>query len=125
MGKSVTPSIVCYTKELSESFKNICYKLDIQVHFKRGNTIKNLLVAPKDKYTITEKSGVIQRYKCDRAEFDEYIGEVLWERLKEHLRAPSPHYDLSNITGRQTSEVNFTIVGRQSHNFARTIKEAI
>ena len=45
-----------------------------------GNTVKNHLVAPKDKDTITEKSGVI--YRCDRAECDDqYIGmscRYLW-----------------------------------------------
>ena len=41
-----------------------------------GVTIKNLLVAPKDKDPLLKKNGVIYRYKCDRVECDEeYIGE--------------------------------------------------
>ena len=44
-----------YTKGLSESIKNICSKVDIQVNFRGGNTIKNLLMAPRDR-DITKKA---------------------------------------------------------------------
>ena len=37
---------VPYMKGLSESIKNICKRYGIQVHFKGGKTIKDLLVAP-------------------------------------------------------------------------------
>ena len=46
--------VVPYTKGLSESFKNICSEMGIQVYSKLGNTRKNL-VAPKDKDTIKHK----------------------------------------------------------------------
>ena len=62
---------VAYTKEQSESLGNICSKHAIQVHFKGGNSIKNFLMAPNDKDTITQKSEVIYKYKCDRVECDE------------------------------------------------------
>ena len=83
---------VSYSEGLSESVKNICKKYGIQVHFKGGKSIKDELVAPKDKDHITKKSGIIYRYKCDRLECDdEYIGETartFGERYKEHLKAP-------------------------------------
>ena len=67
---------VPYSKGLSESFKNTCKKYGIQVCFRGGKTIKDLLVAPKDKDHITKKSGIIYRYKWDRVECnEEYIGE--------------------------------------------------
>ena len=85
---------VTYARGLSESFKNICKKHDIQVYFKGGKTIKDLLVAPKYKDSITKKNGIIYRYKCDMLEYDEkYIGEsarIFGERFREHLKAPSP-----------------------------------
>ena len=37
--------VVPYAKGLSESFKNICGEMEIQVHFKGGNTTRGLLVA--------------------------------------------------------------------------------
>ena len=67
-------------------------------------------------------------YMCDGVDCDEeYIGEsarTLGKRPKEHPRAPSSIYDHTNITDPQTSVDNFTIVGRDLHNLARTIKEA-
>ena len=103
--------------------------MGIQVYFKGGNTIKNFLVAPKVKENITQKSGVIYRYECERLECDEnYIEEfsrTFEERLKEHFRAPSSMYDCANFTGHHTGVHNFSIVGRKSHSLAKTIKEAM
>ena len=87
-----------------------------QVHIKECTTFRSLLVSPEDK-DITQKCGVIYRYKCDRLECDEdYLGEsarILGERLKEHFRALSPIYDHTNSTGHLTSIDNFSIVGRE------------
>ena len=106
---------VPYIKGLSESFKNICKKHGIQVYFRGGKTIKDLLMAPKDKDHITKKSGIIYRYKCDRLECDEeYIGKsarTFGERFIEHLKAPSPICDHCNTTGHTTAQDNFSRVG--------------
>ena len=90
---------------------------------KGGNTIRSLLVVPKDKDNITKKSGVIYRYKCNRLEFDvEYIEEsarTFGERLKEHLRAPSLIYDYANTSYYHTQWNNFSIVGKESHTLCQ------
>ena len=84
--------VVPYYRGLSESTIKDCSKHGVQVYFKGGTTIKNLLMDPKDKDPIQKKSGVIYRYKCDRVECDEkYIGEssrTFEERFQEHLKAP-------------------------------------
>ena len=117
---------VPYNEGLSETMKNIGKKYGIQINFKSCRTLKDELVAPKDKDHITNKSGIIYRFKCDRLGCDEeYIGETartLGERLKEHLKAPSPIYDHSNITGHTTNINNFSIVGREEQNLSRLIK---
>ena len=86
-----------YYRGQSESMKKVCSRHGVHVYFKGGNTIKNLLVTPKDQDPILKKSGVIYRYKCDRVECDEeYIGEfsrVLGKRLKEH----ATKYNLINM----------------------------
>ena len=51
--------MLLYNKGLSESFKNICKRYGIQVHFKNGKTIKDELEAAKDKDHVTKKSGII------------------------------------------------------------------
>ena len=49
---------VPYNEGLSEAFKNLCKRYGIEVHFKSGKTIKDELVAPKDKDHITKKKMV-------------------------------------------------------------------
>ena len=70
-------------------------------------------MAPKDKYPITKKSGIIYRYKCNRVECDdEYIGE-------------SSRTLGDNITSHSTTIENFSVVGREDQDLIRAIKEAI
>ena len=121
--------VVPYYSGLSESIKNIGSKYGVEVYFKGGSTIKNLLLSPKDKDPIQKQSGVIYRYQCNRVDCDEeYIGEssrTFGERFKEHLKPPSPIYDHSYITCHNVTINNFNIVGREDLNLMRTIKEAL
>ena len=120
---------VPYQRGLSESFKRTCNNHGVQVYFKGGTTIKNLLMAPKDQDPIKNRSEVIYRFKCNRVECDdEYIGEssrAFGERFREHLKAPSPIFDHFNTTGHQVSLENFSIVGREEQNLMKAIKEAL
>ena len=112
-----------------EICKNICRRYGVEVYFRGGSTIRDLLVHPKDKDTILKKSGVIYKYSCGRVDCgEEYIGEsgrTFGERYREHMRAPSPIMDHQNITGHEVSLDNFTIVGMEENSIARNIKEAI
>ena len=62
-GQNKPHIILPYVRGLSASVKNICSKHGVQVHYTGGNTIKGLLMAPKDKDHITIKSGIIYRFK--------------------------------------------------------------
>ena len=88
-----------------------------------------LLVHPKDRDNILQKSGVIYRFKCGRVDCkDEYIGEsgrTFTERFRENMRAQSPIHDYFNITGHEVSLDNFSIVGMEDLNMARSIREAM
>ena len=76
LGNQKSYMVLSYVKGLSESIKNVGKKHGIQTYFKGGNTIKSLLMTPKDKDHITKKSGIIYRFKCKRVDCeDEYIGE--------------------------------------------------
>ena len=86
-------------------------------------------MAPKDKDPITNKIGVIYRFKCneDGCE-EEYIGEsarTFAERFKEHQNSPSPICDHCNISGHEVTINNFTITRREHQNLTRAIKEAL
>ena len=121
--------VVPYTKGLCESYKTICSKYGVQVYFKGGNTLKNLLMFPKDKESITKHSNIIYWYKYGRTECDdEYTGEsarTFEERYRDYLKAQSPIFEHNNVTGHTKSVENFKIIGREGHGMARTIKEAI
>ena len=84
--------VVPYSQGLCESYKNICGKYGIKVHFKGGNTLKNWLMCPNDREATTKQSNIIYQFKCGRTECDdEYTGEsarTFEERYKEHLKAP-------------------------------------
>ena len=113
--------VVPYHQGLSERIKKSCEKFGVQVYFKGGQTIKGLLMAPKEKDPITNKSGVIYRYKCneDGCE-EEYIAE------SRNTRSPLPQfYDHCNTSGHKDNINNFTRVGREDQNLTRAINKAL
>ena len=48
--------VVPYMQGMSESCKSICRKHGVEMHFRGGNTIRDLLIHPKDRDTILQKS---------------------------------------------------------------------
>ena len=86
--------VISYTKGLVESYKHICGKYGIHVHFKGNTTIKQVLMKPKDQDPKEKKSRVIYSFQCNHiACNEEYIGETprtIGERCKEYLKQPSP-----------------------------------
>ena len=93
-------------KGTGEKFKKVCHSQRNTSTFKGTNTLKTLLVTPKDKYHKINKSGVIYHFKCPHINCpDEYKGEcgrALEERINEHLKAPSPIHQYSSSTGLPT-----------------------
>ena len=121
--------VIPYTQGLCESIKKICGMYGIKAYFKGINTIRNLLVSPKDKDPMVSKSGVIYWFQCGDLPYrDEYIGETsrtFGERYKELLKDPSPIHQHSSQTGHPTNHNNVQIIGREGHSLARNIKESI
>ena len=119
------PTHKVFVKVSERSVGDMASKLTSKV----AEPSKNLLVSPKDKDPMVNQSGAIYRYQCgDLGCDDEYIGETsrtFGERYKEHLKAPSAIHHHSIQTGHPTNQNNFQIVGREGHNLARNIKEAI
>ena len=118
--------VIPYTQGICESIKNICGKHGVAVHFKGGQPLKNILVSPKDKDTMTNKNSVIYSYHCGKIDCEEeYIGEpgrMFGGRFKEHLKAPSPIFIHQSSSGHETSMENFKIIGREENSLARTSK---
>ena len=114
MGQVVVP----YTKGLAESFKHICGKYGIKVHFKGNTTIKQILIKPKDQDPKEKKSGITYSFQCKHITCDEeYIGETamtLGERSKEHLKQPSPIHAHIQQTGNNITDSSFNIIDRET-----------
>ena len=112
-------------KELKRSVEG----MGMQTHFKGNSTIKNLLVSPKVKDPMVNKSGAIYWSQCGDLTCDgEYIGETsrtFAERFKEHLKDPSSIHHHSSNTGHPITQQNIQIIGREGHGLARNIKECI
>ena len=121
--------VVPYIQGTSEKFKRLCKAKGIQIHFKGTNTLRTQLVNPKDKDPKIQKSGIIYHYKCLHINCpDDYIGEsgrALGERVKEHLKAPSPIFHHSTTMSHPLDSDNFNIIHVEVHSHSRTIKEAM
>ena len=121
--------VIPYAQGICESIKNICEKHGVAVHFKGVQTLKDILVSPKDKDFMAKKNSVIYSYSCGRIDCEEeYIGELgrtFGERFKEHLKAPFPIFEHQNSSGHDKAMENFKIIAREENSLARTIKESM
>ena len=90
--QSSTPTTsvtIPYIKGTSEAIKRVLSPLGIRTTFRPVNTLRQLLVRPKDPVPIQDRSGVIYRVPCSSCSHA-YIGQTsrtLAQRLKEHHRA--------------------------------------
>ena len=121
--------VIPYTPGICKSIKNIGKKYGIAVYFKGNRTLKNILMSPKDKDEMANKSSIIYSYCCGEIGCDEeYVGEsgrTFGERFKEHMKTPSPILHHQSVSGHITSMDNFRILGREENNMPRTIQEAM
>ena len=101
--------VISYIQGLCKSIKKTCGRHGIQTHFKGNSTIKNLLVFPKDKDPMVNKSRTIYWFQCgDLTCNNECIGKTsrtFGERFKEYLKEPSPIHNHSNNTGHPTTNI--------------------
>ena len=115
--------------ECVKVLRTLARSMGVAVYFKGNRTLKNILVSPKDKDEMANKSSIIYSYCCGEIGCDEeYVGEsgrTFGERFKEHLKTPSPICHHQNISGHITSMDNFKILDREENNMARTIQEAM
>ena len=121
--------VVPYIHALGERFRKTCNNLGNQVHFRGTNTIKTLLMAPKDRFNKLQKNGLIHGLKCPHNNcLEKYIGESgrsFRDQLKEHLRAPSSIHQHSHSLGDPVNPSHFTIVNRESQGYTMNINEAM
>ena len=112
-----TTIVVPYITNTADKFKKLCKGRGIQVHFKGTNTLRTSLGNPKDKDPKSNQTGVIYQYQCPQINCSSsYIGESgrsLGERVKEHLKAPSPIHLHSITSGHPLDPNKFNIVHKE------------
>ena len=126
---NISHIVIPYVPGICESIKNIGKKHGVAVYFKGGQTLKTILVSPKDKDEMVKKDSIIYSCCCGEIDCDEeYIresGRTFGERFKEHLKNSSPIFAHQKTSGHTTSLNNFKIIGREENNVTRTIQEAM
>ena len=99
--------------------------------FKPHQTLRQLLVIPKDKASDEEKSGVVYRYPCKGCD-KVYIGQTkrsLGDRIKEHCAKTTSNQSAlaehSKNTGHELDTGNVTVLCWEDKLIPRKVREAI
>ena len=83
-----TRVVILYIKDISEQYRHILAKHKVRGFYKGTNTIKSLLVHPKDLVPNAQKTDIIYHWKCPAHNCTvEYIGETdrsRKERFSDH-----------------------------------------
>ena len=122
---------VPYFPGLSESYKKIFKYTPVQVCFKGVNTLKSMLMHPKDKISNDQKKDLVYHWECKADGCNSsYIGEMsraLGERVKEHSKSTTSailkhckdfHHPLPSI-------LDFNIIDKDPSQITSEAKEAI
>ena len=130
--------VLPYVKNVSEALRRIFGTHGIQTCFRPTRTLRQTLVAPKDKTTKEQKCGVVYHIQCagqnNRGPCTEnYIGETersLKTRFAEHKRPSSTTSEVSQhihieSPGHTVSLDKVQILDTEQDYFVRGVKEAI
>jgi hypothetical protein len=124
------PVCVPYVQGLSEHLQRIYKSYGVSSYHKPFNTLRSLLVHPKDKTLKQQQCGVVYHIKCGSCEA-EYVGETarsLDIRYKEHTSRKSTNSAVKEhleTTGHNCSLVDVKILDKEANWYRRRIKEAI
>ena len=75
-----------------ECLRRILTKRGVQVHFRPRNTLRELLVAPKNKIKKEDQCGIVYKLSCVDcpATYEDKTKRSLGTRVSEHRREGSP-----------------------------------
>ena len=96
------PVIIPYIRGFSEELKRIFGGFRVPTYFKPSNTLRQLLVHPKDPLGKNKVVGPVYKISCEHCEAT-YIGETersLKARCGEHRRQSSTTSEVSTYTHR-------------------------
>ena len=123
----VTP----FVQGVSEPIRHVFNNYGVSVSFKPHQTLRQLLVSPKDKAKVEEQTGAVYRIPCAGCD-QVYIGETkrsIGGRLKEHTAKvannPSAIAEHHQKTGHNPDTDNIKVLCREDKLIPRKVREAI
>ena len=126
------PVVIPYVKGFSEQIRRVYGKYGIPTYFKPTNTLRQLLVKPKDPLSKENVVGPVYKVKCE--EWDAvYVGETersLKARFSQHQRLSSTTWEVFkhiHVDHPQHSVEldNTEVLTTEPRWFERGVKEAI
>ena len=129
--RKARPVVIPYIRGVSEEIRRIMKQYSLQVFFKPVNTLRQLLVRPKDPLGKDRIVGPVYHISCETCD-DHYVGETersLRARFSEHRRPSSVTSEVSqhlhkDQPGHSVDIENVRILTVENHWFERGIKEA-
>ena len=116
----------------SESFKQLFKYTPVQFCFKSQNTIKSMLMHPKDKVDPSLKKDVIYQWSCTKANCKSSYLRGTSRSLSEHVREHSKEGSNSAICQHRSTKDHplpnvdqFKVIDQEKSRIAREAKEAI
>ncbi|XP_074661617.1 uncharacterized protein LOC141914249 [Tubulanus polymorphus] len=130
--RKVAPVVIPYIKGTSEQLRRVMKRYGVPVFFKPMNTLRQILVRPKDKLDKSRVVSPVYHIKCEQCS-DSYVGETersLRARFGEHRRPSSVTSEVSkhlhvDQPGHTVDIDNVRILGVEPRWFGRGVKEAI
>ena len=126
------PVVIPYIKGFSEQIRRVLGKYGIPTYFKPTNTLRQLLVKPKDPVDKENVVGPVYKIKCEECEAT-YVGETersLKARFSEHRRPSSTTSEVAKHIHTDQPEHtveldNTEMLTTEPRWFERGVKEAI
>ena len=122
--------VIPYVQGVSETIARVYQSKGIRTHYKPVNSIRQQLVAPKDKIKTVDKSGVVYQLNCQECPAA-YVGEserALRTRVGEHKRpsnTTSPVAQHAKQSKHRIDWSNVKVLDQDSNYFSRGVREAI
>ena len=116
-----------YVPGVTESLQRLFRSHGIQAHAKPYNTIRSMVVCPKDRTPTQERADTVYHITCAtcNSQYTGESGQPLAARLKQHHREASPVGRHMRQTGHTIDWEGTKILDREANWFRRGVKEAI
>ena len=126
----VPPIALPYIKGLSENMQRLFRTHNVPTYHKPFNTLRNVLVKPKDNIPKDQQCGLVYQISCQNCD-NTYIGETgrnMGTRFKEHTSRKGTNSAMKEhleTAGHRCTLDEVKILDKEDNWYKRKVKEAI